>query len=369
MTDPLACVRSLFPGTEVKLAEALRGGERSDVTRVRVRRDGQDEETVIVKTFLTAGESWTREAAALSVVPDSAPVPRLLAESPEPQVVVTSDVGTGSSVADRLIGDDAQAAGEAVSRWAVAVGRLHADTRGCGETFRSALDARAGDLPVASHAMPGVLADAAAVLDERCAALGVEVPSGAVDELRGLAQRLPDHEHAALSPHDTCPDNNVGRVDGLVLVDFEGAEWRHVAWDVAYLTVPWPSCWCSWRLPDDVAARALERYRRAVEDVLPYVRTEDFDRDVAAAATGWTFVSTAWFLSRALSDDPPHDDPRRPTPTRRAMILHRLGGARECPELPALAELANRLRDGLVRRWGEQPLELAPAFRNGDPRG
>ena len=39
----------------------------------------------------------------------------------------------------------------------------------------------------------------------------------------------------------------------VVLVDFEGAEWRHVAWDVAYLRVPWPTCWCSWRMPDAVA--------------------------------------------------------------------------------------------------------------------
>ena len=53
----------------------------------------------------------------------------------------------------------------------------------------------------------------------------------------------------AFTPGDTCPDNDVQVADGLVLIDFEDAQWRHVVWDVAYLTVPFPSCWCSWRLP------------------------------------------------------------------------------------------------------------------------
>jgi hypothetical protein len=45
------------------------------------------------------------------------------------------------------------------------------------------------------------------------------------------------------------------------------------------------------------------------------------------------------------------------------VILHRLDNARNAPALPALAEFAARLRAELARRWGEMPLELAPAFR------
>ena len=44
------------------------------------------------------------------------------------------------------------------------------------------------------------------------------------------------------------------------------------------------------------------------------------------------------------------------------MILHRLDGARRSTDLPALAELAERLRAHLVARWGEVPLAFAPAF-------
>jgi hypothetical protein len=210
--------------------------------------------------------------------------------------------------------------------------------------------------------MPAVLADAAGVLESACASLGVAASPTAFDSLRGLVDRLPDTDHAALSPSDACPDNNVGTSAGLVLVDFEGAEFRHVAWDVAYLTVPWPSCWCSWRLPDHVAAGALAHYRDVLGEALPYVTGRDFERDVDTAAAGWSFISTAWFLRSALDDDPPPMDPRQIRPTRRAMIAHRLARA-ATSEFPALSELARGLRAALVQRWGEVPLALAPAFR------
>jgi hypothetical protein len=41
-----------------------------------------------------------------------------------------------------------------------------------------------------------------------------------------------------------------GLRDGLALLGVT------VAWDAAYLTVPWPTCWCSWRLSDASALGA-----------------------------------------------------------------------------------------------------------------
>lgn len=121
---------------------------------------------------------------------------------------------------------------------------LHSATLTARDCFRDELDRRAGDVPIATHTMPAVLADAAAVLEARCVSLDVAAPSEALDDLRGLVDRFPDDDRAALTPTDACPDNNVEIGDALVLVDFEGAEFRHIAWDVAYLSVPWPSCWC-----------------------------------------------------------------------------------------------------------------------------
>ena len=365
MRDRLDDARALLPGVRLREQGTLGGSTRSDVRRVRAEWPGHPETALIVKQFIDAGESWVREASALAIAPEAAPTARLVAEGGAPPIVVMTDLGDGASVADALLGDDFAAGSEAVLRWAAAMATLHRTTLGSREEFRAALGRRAGDLPVSETHMLTAADDAARALEQQCIDLGVRIPPGALTELRELPRRLNGDHAAALSPHDACPDNNVRVGDGLILIDFEGAQWRHVAWDVAYLTVPWPSCWCSWRMPGDVAGRALERYRATIEAELPYVRTPEFRQDVASAATGWALISTSSFLPKALGDDPPPADPAKFTPTRRAMILHRLYGAQRCEETPAVAELAEALREYLVHRWGEVPLAYAPAFADG----
>jgi hypothetical protein len=272
-----------------------------------------------------------------------------------------SDLGTGTSVADALLGRDPAAAADAVVAWATAIAVLHRATAGSREAFRDALDARAGDLPVAESVVPADLETAAGIVTRHSAEIGVDIPAGALEELRALGTRLGgDGPAAALTPADACPDNNVRTGDGLALIDFEGAQWRHVAWDAAYLIVPWPSCWCSWRIPADVVARAIDAYRAA--SGVPGVGSVEFARDVDAAAVGWAFVSASWFLPRALLEDPPPTNPEKPAPSHRAVILHRLDQARRSAEAPALAELAARLHHALTVRWGDVALRYAPAF-------
>ena len=149
------------------------------------------------------------------------------------------------------------------------------------------------------------------------------------------AHRLGPDGAAALSPADTCPDNNVLTADGLLLLDFEGAEWRHVAWDIAYLRVPWPTCWCSWRLADDVAVAALGRYRAAAGARVRRGRRRRHRR----RRTRLGVHLGGPVPGPALADDPPRPGTGR-RPNRRAMILHRLGGAAAKPELPRAADLA-----------------------------
>ncbi|HEY7010393.1 MAG TPA: hypothetical protein VH395_15695 [Jatrophihabitantaceae bacterium] len=360
MRDGLDDARALLPGVRLDHPHTLRSGDRAEVRRAHARRRDAPDTTVIVKTFADSGESWAREVAALSCIPDGAPSARLIAAGARPPIAVMTDAGDGPSVAQALLGDDPAAATEAVLEWAAAIGTLHRATLGVRDAFRTALRARSGELMLGESRMSLMVDEAAAALDELCLRLDVRVPSGALAELRALPRRL-GGEVGALSPHDACPDNNTRTAQGLVLVDFEGAQWRHVAWDVAYLTVPWPSCWCSWRMPADVVERAVERYRATVEAELPYVRTARFRDDVTAAGVAWTFVSAARSLPSALGDAPPRD-PQRPAPSRRALILHRLRQARGCEQLPALAGLAAALRADLVARWGDVPLGLAPAF-------
>jgi Phosphotransferase enzyme family len=360
--DGLDPVRALLPGVRIDAPDELGGNERTRVVRVRARRPDGTRTSYIVKLHRSAGEGWVREAAALSVLPPRVHAPRVAVEGREPPVLVIEDLGAGPSVADALTGDDPQTAEAAVQAWAAAIARLHAATRGLREAFRAALTARQGDLPVADSHVSIDLEDAVRALDRACTTLEVRVPGGAFDELRGLAKRLGGSGLAALTPADACPDNNVRTDGGLVLVDFEGAQWRHLAWDVAYLQVPWPTCWCSWRMPDSVAERAVQAYLQAAAPDIPEVAGEAFRKDVEAAVVGWALVTTAWFLDNALGSDPPLN-PARPTPTRRAMILHRLDKVAGRTELAALGELSGTLAAELRSRWGDVPLAFAPAFR------
>jgi hypothetical protein len=288
--------------------------------------------------------------------------PRVVAEQSAPPVLILSDLGAGPSVADALLGRDPAVAERAVCTWAGAMARLHAATIGLRAEFRAALDERTGDLPVRDAQIGTDIEDAVRALDRACTTLEVRVPDGAIDELRGLAKRLGGSGLAALTPADACPDNNVLTADGLALLDFEGAQWRHVAWDVAYLLAPWPTCWCSWRMPEEVGERALQAYRDAAAAAVPAVRDATFVQDVRAAAVGWALITTTWFLDNALGSDPALN-PDKPTPTRRAMISHRLAAAARSDVLPALAGLAGGLAGALRERWGDVPLAFAPAFR------
>jgi len=154
----------------------------------------------------------------------------------------------------------------------------------------------------------------------------------------------------------------------MVLLDFEGAEYRHLAWEAAYLTVPWPSCWCSWRLPESLAARTLTRWQQAIAQAFPGVTTPSFQDDLVRAALGWLFILAGWFLAAALDGDPPPPDPARrhliPT-TRRALLQHRqrLSVQQETALLPALRELADQTLTATLRQWVTHPLPRARAFR------
>jgi hypothetical protein len=355
--DTVAAVAALLPGERVELAGTIRRTERSEVLRVRAAGYG----TLIVKRHAAAG-SWARESAALAVAPSGAPVPALVAASGSPPVVVMTDAGTGPSLADALLTGGAEEAARCTERFAVTLAALHLSTRRQRDVFVAELSARAG-AAAPGHSMPGTARRAASDLRVFCGQLGVTVPDGALRALADLPDLLAASGPSALTPADVCPDNNVRAGDGYVLIDFEEAEWRPVAWDAAYLTVPWPSCWCSFRLPSGVASRALAEYRAALASMVPYAATPGFDRDVAVAATGWALITTSWFLRNALGEDPPLHDVTPPPPTRRAVILHRLGTAARGDAIPVLAEFAARLRTQLVHRWGEVPLALPPAFR------
>lgn len=344
-------------GVPLVAPEELKGSDRTLV----VRAQAPDRSVVIKLHRDPTAESAVREPAGLEVAGGQG-TPELLAVT-DPAGVVLEDVGPGDDLATLLLGTNRAAAAEGLRRWATALGTLHARTTACGAQLQDALDRSAARLNVPAPpaaGTPAMLARAADVLTADLPLLGVSPSDQALADLRGLDSLLGGPlEARALTPADACPDNNRLTEDGLVLLDLEGAQLRHVAWDVAYLLVPWPSCWCSWRPTADAAEAALESWRAAID--LPYAGTPAFGDDLRKVSLGWAMTSAGWLLRRAIADD--HPEPE--TPTRKAMVQHRLAAVVGWPDpqLPALGALAEELLEATYDAWGQVPLDLARAFR------
>lgn len=354
----------------------LPGSPRTRVVRARTEGRADLPRTVAVKvhTEATSSASEVREPAALGLLTAEGwgLAPRLLAVADEPALVVMEDLGAGlPDLAGALLGDDPVPAEGLVLAWADAIAGLHSKTSGWTDELAAALTANAGRLGRATpptNGMPDALELAAGTLAEELARLGVEPMAEALDVLRQLDRLLGGGAACrALSPSDACPDNNLVTDRGMVLLDFEGAQVRQVAWDAAHLTVPWPSCWCSWRLPDDVAGRALRHWRNGLAAVAPHVASPDFEADLAVAGMGWAMMSTSWFLEAAMAeaDERLAQPADAVTPSKRAMLLHRLSLAAATSDrrLAPLRDLATEVHAAARASWGDIALPLAPAFR------
>ena len=354
----------------VSLGDPLRGG-RARVVRATATTDDGTVLRLVLKAPADAGEGWVRERAALGVLRDHdvAGTTRLLAASEDPPLLVLADVGEHLSLADALLGRDARAAQDAVVAWAAALGRLQDATAGLRAPFEQALGASGGLGPPPVDDTADLVVATAGALRRLLPRVGLELSGDAEDELRSIAADLDTSAPGtpgALVPGDTCPDNALLARAGPVLLDWEGATHRHVAWEAAYLVVPWPSCWCSWAMPPEVADGALAAWRTTLAPSAPAVAEVAFAEDLLRARTAWAFVSLGWFLPAALDGDPPPAQPALAglVPRRAAMLQHRLDGVAtgEAP-LPALVGLAARAHRALVEHLGPAPLALAPAFR------
>jgi hypothetical protein len=359
LREALATVAARLGVSELRVVgEPLAGSPRSVVVRARPSR-GDDHVVVKVFDIEQTDEGWSRESAALTVLRGQMlPAPSLLAAVAEPPAIAMADLGSGPSVADRLRGDDSGAAATAVHGWATSLGRLHAGTTDAGPAFAGELTAG-----IAADSTMAMVGNGIDFLRRALTRVGLSLSEEAVAALCSLPGRVGGP--VALSPADTCPDNNIETADGLVLLDFESATVRPVAWDLAYLVVPWPSCWCAWRLPESLAADALATWQDASGLTTSTV-------DIGRAVVAWAFITTGWFLGGALDGVPGMGRGDRQGPPRQALLLHRLGlltGDVASPLAPVadlvdpvLRELATHLRATLVYRWREQDLPLPPAL-------
>lgn len=351
MSDALQVAAELLEVDRVEQVAELGGSRRSVVRRVRAGAA-----TFIVKEYLQPEEmTWSREAAGLKAAA-GVRAPRLIGVSADPAVVVMSDLGPGSNVADALLGPEAALGRDQILAWAQAIGELQAYAADRLDVFREALaDGVRTDVTI------GQIENLGSTLETVCVESGLPWAEFVPDAIQEVVAPLRTGSDLALTPSDPCPDNNLNGPDGLLLLDFEHAEIRHRAWEAAYLRVPWPSCWCAWQVPDGVSALALKAYLDAAygSDGPPTT----FEADLDAATLLWCILSVRWFLPAALDANSAHNADDDRMPGRWTLILARLALAARVSGSEPLTRWAESLRAALVARWGDHSLRPAPAFR------
>ena len=211
---------------------------------------------VVVKSYADGSRtSWARERVGLAVAGPLGLAPRLLGgRRPTRTLVVMEDLGTAPSVADHLLGSDPAAPTRRWSPGRPTLGRLHAahPRRPVPRAARPSPTADGGRGGRGAHRpvprrRDGSLDEATAdwAAQRRGARARPEPP-----DVRALACAARRRRATTRSARPTsAPTTTCCIGDGCRLIDFEWSEVRHPAWDAAYLTVPWPTCWCSWRIP------------------------------------------------------------------------------------------------------------------------
>ena len=223
----------------------------------------------------------------------------LLAGDVSRGLLIFEDLGTDlASLADLLLKGTAEEAERALTLYATALARLHADTADClasyHETFQSIFGA-------GRHRRPSgwrVEKQADFVVNR----LGGAPPAS---ELGLLSARLSDPGHwQSLIHGDPCPDNAL-LVDGSIrLVDYEFAWPSHALLDGIYWRIGFPTCWCAGRIPADVASRIDDIYRAEIANAMPFALDDAAYRaELAYVAAIWLFTCLSWRLDEALKEN------------------------------------------------------------------
>src|SRR5262250_1618575 len=241
---------SRWCGASVRLSdpEDLGGATRSVVLRVRVAENPFSlPRTLVLKRSIATvndgdADPFAHEAAScrlLTAVQPADPVgPELIAHDPGNRLRVMEDLGRAATLAEKLLGSDPRAAERGLLAWARSLGRLHAVTAGREADF-GALMRRLG---------ARTWHDAVA-------------PEATAERVRATARLLGGPGYRAFSPSDLCPDNNLVTSRGVRFLDFEWGCIRDVTLDVAYIRVPFPSCWCVFGLPTGMSDAMLAAWR------------------------------------------------------------------------------------------------------------
>ncbi|HTK09629.1 MAG TPA: hypothetical protein VL485_20835 [Ktedonobacteraceae bacterium] len=211
--------------------------------------------------------AWTflNELASLQFlrqyVPEISFVPRLYCGDRASGIMIMEDLGSGKRLDHLLLGNDPQAAEQALLDYARVHGILHAQTIGMQDSYLR-IRRQLGPVEEASgyyHNYEWLDAS----LYRTASLLDVTPVPGVGAELRRLKHAMEQPgPFLSFVQSDACPDNCLYANGRLHLLDFEGGRFDHALKEGVYGRVPFPTCWCVYRLPPHLALRMEEIYRK-----------------------------------------------------------------------------------------------------------
>ncbi len=212
--------------------------------------------------------------------------PRLYCSDRSTGVMVMEDLGSGKRLDHLLLGNDPVSAKQALLDYAQIHGFLHAQTIGKQATYLH-IRSQLGPLKEPSDHygydwLSTTLYNITNLLDIK-PVVGVET------DLHILRDAL---EHPgpflAFVQSDACPDNCLYANGQLYLLDFEGGRFDHALKEGVYGRVPFPTCWCVYRLPVSLALQMEEVYRSELVKGCPEAANDiTFYRAVIEACVFW----------------------------------------------------------------------------------
>jgi hypothetical protein len=296
--------------------------------------------------------------------------PAVLGADDQLGLVVLEDLGEGYCLADWLQGDDPDQAERALMAYATTLGRLHATTIGRHDRYAELHGeiAGGGSDPLGAEMVRAWLASNVPRFQHACEALGLSFSTSADTELSAVVAAVRDPgPFLAYSVGDTCPDNHRyvrDTPDYIRFYDMEFGGFQHALLDAAYLLMPFPTCWCVARLPEELPTRLEAAYRVELARGCPAAEDDGvFGKALAEMCAAWFVLTVGEGLSRTLE----HDEQWGISSVRQRVPLRAGNFARVAErshQLPALSGLASRIAERATARWGDEAkMPLYPAFR------
>ncbi|GER87105.1 hypothetical protein KDW_12670 [Dictyobacter vulcani] len=260
-------------------------GETMLASSVIIKQANQPDETPQTELHPLFLNEWASLQFIQTLSPDEPLAPRFYVGDRNAGMFIMEDLGSGTQLNHALLGNDPQQARAALLDYASIHGRLHALSSGKQDTYRELRGTLGPDSPSPYFNYQWL----PQTMEKILTTLNVTPAPGLMHELAMLQTALTNPgPFLAFMQGDACPDNVIQTQAGMRMIDFEGGTYTHALLEGAYGRVPFPTCRCLYRLPEEIIAEMEACYRREFSHGCPAVMDDTlFNQGLTEACISW----------------------------------------------------------------------------------